>query len=149
MLDRLRQVAFLVKDLEDAKDMYRRYLGMESCHSEDLSRYGLKNAVIPVGGGTFMKVSLPPNGSTAISRSVKLTWNRLVAVIPNISSQRAIAWSKSRTNTAIWRNCLVIGRSSNACEFGPAGGQGLLPPVTSMISKNAPLADEGWTKACR
>ena len=42
MLERLRQVAFLVKDLEDAKALYRRYLGMETCHSEDLSRYGLR-----------------------------------------------------------------------------------------------------------
>ena len=41
MLDRLRQVAFLVKDLEKGKELYRRHLGMETCHSEDLSSYGL------------------------------------------------------------------------------------------------------------
>ncbi|GIT44254.1 MAG: hypothetical protein Ct9H300mP11_21900 [Chloroflexota bacterium] len=37
MLEQLRQVAFLVTDLENGKDLYRRYLGMETCHSEDLS----------------------------------------------------------------------------------------------------------------
>ena len=68
MLDRLRQVAFLVKDLEDAKDMYRRYLGMESCHSEGLSRYGLKNAVIPVGGGTFIELLQPTTGDSSAAR---------------------------------------------------------------------------------
>ncbi len=56
MLERLRQVAFLVKDLEDSKGLYRRYLGMESCHSGDLTRYGLKNAVLPAGGGTFVEL---------------------------------------------------------------------------------------------
>ena len=59
MLERLRHVAFLVKDLEDAKDLYRRYLGMETCHSEDLSRYGLQNAVLPAGNGTFIELLQP------------------------------------------------------------------------------------------
>ena len=40
MLERLRQVAFLVKDLGAGKELYRRYLGMETCHSEDLSHTG-------------------------------------------------------------------------------------------------------------
>ena len=62
MLERLRQVAFLVKDLADAKDLYHRYLGMETCHSEDLSRYGLQNAVLPAGNGTFIELLQPATG---------------------------------------------------------------------------------------
>ncbi len=65
MLEKLRQVAFLVKDLEDGKNLYRRYLGMESCHSEDLSRYGLRNAVLPAGNGTFIELLQPTNQPTA------------------------------------------------------------------------------------
>ena len=68
MLERLRQVAFLVKDLEDGKDLYRRYLGMETCHSEDLSRYGLRNAVLPAGNGTFIELLQPTNGGSSAAR---------------------------------------------------------------------------------
>ena len=68
MLERLRQVAFLVKDLEDAKGLYRRYLGMESCHSEDLTRYGLKNAVLPAGGGTFVELLQPTSEDSSAAR---------------------------------------------------------------------------------
>ncbi|MEE8466285.1 MAG: VOC family protein, partial [Dehalococcoidia bacterium] len=64
MLERLRQVAFLVKDLEDAKNLYRRYLGMETCHSEDLSRYGLRNAVLSAGNGTFIELLQPISGGS-------------------------------------------------------------------------------------
>ena len=74
MLERLRQIAFMVQDLDEATDLYRRlllrrpeplrsqergpasrprHLGMESCFSEDLSRYGLKNAVLPAGDTWF------------------------------------------------------------------------------------------------
>ena len=70
MLERLRQVSFLVRDLAEAKDLYRRYLGMESCHSEDLSRYGLQNAVLPAGNGTFIELlqPQPDAGDSAAAR---------------------------------------------------------------------------------
>ena len=68
MLERLRQVAFLVKDLEAAKDLYRSYLGMENCHSEDLTRYGLKNAVLPAGNGTFIELLQPVTGDSSAAR---------------------------------------------------------------------------------
>ena len=67
MLERLRQIAFLVQDLEEARGLYRRYLGMESCFSEDLSRYGLKNAVLPAGRGTFVELLQPITGESAAS----------------------------------------------------------------------------------
>ncbi|MCH8800611.1 MAG: VOC family protein [Chloroflexi bacterium] len=68
MLERLRQVAFLVKDLEDGKELYRRHLGMETCHSEDLSRYGLRNAVLPAGNGTFVELLQPTSGDSSAAR---------------------------------------------------------------------------------
>ena len=68
MLERLRQVAFLVKDLDDAKELYRRYLGMETCHSEDLSRYGLQNAVLPAGNGTFIELLQPTTSNSSAAR---------------------------------------------------------------------------------
>ena len=68
MLERLRQVAFLVRDLEDGKELYRRHLGMETCHSEDLSRYGLRNAVLPAGNGTFVELLQPTSGDSSAAR---------------------------------------------------------------------------------
>lgn len=68
MLERLRQAAFLVKDLDDAKDLYHRLLGMETCHSDDLSRYGLKNAVLPGGNGTFIELLQPTTGDSSAAR---------------------------------------------------------------------------------
>ena len=68
MLDRLRQVAFLVTDLEDGKELYRQYLGMETCHTEDLSDYGLVNAVLPAGCGTFIELLQPTSRDSAAGR---------------------------------------------------------------------------------
>ena len=70
MLERLRQIAFLVQDLEEARGLYRRYLlpGMESCFSEDLTRYGLKNAVLPAGRGTFVELLQPVTADSAAAR---------------------------------------------------------------------------------
>ena len=68
MLERLRQVAFLVKELEDAKNLYHRYLGMETCHSEDLTRYGLQNAVLPAGDGTFIELLQPTTHDSSAAR---------------------------------------------------------------------------------
>jgi methylmalonyl-CoA/ethylmalonyl-CoA epimerase len=61
MLDRLRQVAFLVQDLQDAGELYRRILGMEPCCRQDLTEYGLTNLVLPAGEGTFIEL-LQPTG---------------------------------------------------------------------------------------
>ena len=68
MLEQLRQVAFLVKDLENGKDLYRRYFAMETCHSEDLSDYGLLNAILPAGNGTFVELLQPTPGDYSAGR---------------------------------------------------------------------------------
>ena len=63
MLERLRQVAFMVRDLEEGRELYRRTLGMESCFSEDLSQYGLTNLVLPAGVGTFVELPQPTSAA--------------------------------------------------------------------------------------
>ncbi len=64
MLERLRQVAFMVRDLEEGRKLYRDSLGMESCFSEDLTQYGLKNLVLPAGEGTFVELLEPTSADT-------------------------------------------------------------------------------------
>ena len=59
MLERLRQVAFMVRDLEEGRELYHNTLGLEPCHSEDLSQYGLENMVLPAGNGTFVELLRP------------------------------------------------------------------------------------------
>jgi methylmalonyl-CoA/ethylmalonyl-CoA epimerase len=65
MLDRLRQVAFLVKDLQEAGELYRRILGMEPCCHQDLTEYGLTNLVLPAGEDTFVELLQPAADSPA------------------------------------------------------------------------------------
>ncbi len=68
MLQRLRQVACLVRDLEEGRELYRRVLGMEPCHSEELSGYGLRRLVFPAGNGTFLELLQPTSADTAAGR---------------------------------------------------------------------------------
>jgi len=49
MLDSLRQVAFLVRDLPEAAELYRKTLGMAPCHTGELPQYELVNMVLPAG----------------------------------------------------------------------------------------------------
>lgn len=65
MLEKLRQAAFMVNDLKDAEDLYRRTLGMESCRSEELTDFGLVNSVLPAGNGTFVELLQPTSPESA------------------------------------------------------------------------------------
>ena len=60
----------MVRDLEEGHDLYRRALGMESCHSEDLSQFGLINHVLPAGNGTFIELLQPTSPESAGTRFI-------------------------------------------------------------------------------
>ena len=68
MLERLRQVALLVRDLSEAGQLYRPVLGMEACRGGELPQYGLKNLVLPAGGGTFIELLQPTSADSAAGR---------------------------------------------------------------------------------
>jgi methylmalonyl-CoA/ethylmalonyl-CoA epimerase len=68
MLERLRQVAMMVKDLEEGRELYQRALGLEVCHSQDLSQYGLTNMVLPTGNGTFVELLQPTSAGSLGAR---------------------------------------------------------------------------------
>ena len=68
MLERLRQVAFLVRDLGEAGELYERSLGMRPCHSQDLPQYGLTNMVLPAGKGTFIELLKPTSADSEAAR---------------------------------------------------------------------------------
>ena len=64
----IRQVAVMVDDLDSSVDLYRRVLGMEVCATHDLGQYGLRNAVLPAGEGTFVEVLQPTDPQSAGAR---------------------------------------------------------------------------------
>ena len=68
MLESLRQVAFLVRDLGEAGELYERTLGMKPCHSQDLPQFGLTNLVLPAGNGTFVELLEPTSTDSAGAR---------------------------------------------------------------------------------
>ena len=68
MLEKLRQVAFMVNDLKEAEGLYRKTLGMESCRSEELSNFSLVNSVLPAGNGTFVELLQPTSPDSAGAR---------------------------------------------------------------------------------
>ena len=68
MLHKLRQMAFLVDDLNGAANLYREVLGMEPSVSGELPQYGLANMVLPAGGGTFVELLQPTAPDSAGGR---------------------------------------------------------------------------------
>ena len=69
----------MVQDLDEATLLYRRYLGMEPRFSEDLTRYGLKSAVLPVGRGTFVDLLQPIAAESAAARYLARLGTELLA----------------------------------------------------------------------
>ena len=65
MLERLRVVAVMVRDLEEGRELYQRILGMEPCHTAQLPAYGLANLVLPAGNGTFIELLQPTSSESA------------------------------------------------------------------------------------
>ena len=59
MLYKLRQIAMMVSDLPAAINDYARILGMQPCRTGTLPQFGLDNAVLPAGNGTFVELLSP------------------------------------------------------------------------------------------
>ena len=68
MLESLRQVAFLVRDLPDASALYQRILGLDPSVGHDLPEYGLTNLMLPTGAGTFVELLQPDTTDSAAAR---------------------------------------------------------------------------------
>ena len=68
MLTKLRQIAMMVNDLPEGIDLYGRILGMEPCRAGALPQFGLDNAVLPAGNGTFVELLAPTDNASAGAR---------------------------------------------------------------------------------
>ena len=67
-LDRQRQVAFPVRDLPEAAELYRKTLKTAPCHTGKLPQYGLANMVLPAGQGTFIELLQPTSANSNAAR---------------------------------------------------------------------------------
>ena len=68
MLHKLRQIAMMVNDLPEAVDLYGRALGMAPSKSGALPQFGLDNAVLPAGNGTFVELLAPNRADSTGAR---------------------------------------------------------------------------------
>jgi methylmalonyl-CoA/ethylmalonyl-CoA epimerase len=68
MLHKLRQIAMMVDDLPEAVDLYGRVLGISPSRTGALPQFGLDNAVLPAGNGTFVELLAPSSSDSAGSR---------------------------------------------------------------------------------
>ena len=68
MLHKLRQIAMMVNDVPEAIDLYGSVLGMQPSRIGELPQFGLKNAVLPAGNGTFVELLAPTDESSAGAR---------------------------------------------------------------------------------
>ena len=68
MLQSLRQVAFLVRDMKEAEALYRDTLGMESCRTGELTQFGMTNSILHAGQGTFVELLQPTGDESAGQR---------------------------------------------------------------------------------
>ena len=68
MLHKLRQMAMMVNNLSDAIDLYGGALGMETSRRGSLPAFGLDNAVLPAGNGTFVELLSPNDPASAGGR---------------------------------------------------------------------------------
>lgn len=65
---RLRQICLATLALEDDVQAIRDILGVEVCHRDpNVGRYGLENAVFPIGG-SFLELVAPTRPGTAVER---------------------------------------------------------------------------------
>ncbi len=67
-MDSLRQVAFLVRDLLEAAELYRKTLKTAPCHTGELPQYCLSNMVLPAGQGTFIELLQPTSANSNAAR---------------------------------------------------------------------------------
>ena len=68
MLTKLRQIAMMVNDLPEGIDLYGRILGMQPSRTGALPQFGLDNAVLPAGNGTFVELLAPTDDASAGAR---------------------------------------------------------------------------------
>ena len=74
---RLRQICLVAPHLEASATLIMALLGVEECHRDGaVARYGLENALFPIGPDRFLEVVAPTEPETAAGRFLEHTQGR-------------------------------------------------------------------------
>jgi len=74
---RLRQICLVAPHLEASSALIRALLGVEECHRDSgVAKYGLENALFPIGPDRFLEVVSPTGPATAAGRFLEQTQGR-------------------------------------------------------------------------
>ena len=74
---RLRQICLAAPHLEAASALIRALLGVEECHRDaGVAKYGLENALFPIGRDRFLEVVAPTGPGTAAGRFLEQSEGR-------------------------------------------------------------------------
>ena len=74
---RLRQICLAAPHLEASSALIRALLGVEECHRDSgVAKYGLENALFPIGPDRFLEVVCPIRPGTAAGRFLTQTQGR-------------------------------------------------------------------------
>lgn len=74
---RLRQVCLVAPDLEASSALIQALLAVEECHRDtNVAKYGLENALFPIGPDRFLEVVCPTSSGTAAGRFLEQTQGR-------------------------------------------------------------------------
>ena len=74
---RLRQICLAAPHLEASSALIRALLGVEECHRDpNVAKYGLENALFPIGPDRFLEVVSPTGPGTAAGRFLEQTQGR-------------------------------------------------------------------------
>jgi len=63
----LRQVALITRDLDESLRFWTQAFGLEECFRDDLSRYGLRNVLVPIGHA-FLELLAADDSNSAGAR---------------------------------------------------------------------------------
>jgi len=95
---RLRQICLVAPHLEASSALIRALLGVEECHRDGgVAKYGLENALFPIGLDRFLEVVTPTGPGTAAGRFLEQTQGRGGYMLifdcddPKLRAQRAQA----------------------------------------------------------
>ena len=95
---RLRQICLVAPHLDASSALIRALLGVEECHRDaGVAKYGLENALFPVGPDRFLEVVTPTEPRTAAGRFLEHTQGRGGYMLifdcddPQVRAQRAQA----------------------------------------------------------
>ncbi|HEY8837097.1 MAG TPA: VOC family protein [Dehalococcoidia bacterium] len=85
----LRQVALITRGLDESQRFWTRAFGLEECFRDDLSRYGLRNVLLPIGHA-FLELLAADDSNSAGARFLERHGEGLYMAIFQVADVAAL-----------------------------------------------------------